>query len=175
MRSVTREPRRSSWRVRSNKGTLRRLAATLISRAANVSPIRWDCKTSVSFANHLSRQNPFSPDAMLVHAVGDHFCNPQRLTPVPPVHPRPAAGNDTGEKFRDLTGETILSRDLDRIEPDGREALRRGIAAHRIAIHAMVGEVANDVAVGLEDANAPLALVADPACSDGRHAGGSEH
>jgi hypothetical protein len=112
---------------------------------------------------------------MLVHAVGDHFGYPQRLTSIPPVHSRSAARGDAGQKFRDLIGEAVLSWGLDRVELDRREAFCPWITAQRIAVHAMVGEIANDVAIGLEDAYAPLALVADPACSDARYAGGPEH
>src|SRR5262245_20402183 len=117
-RSLIRQPSRSPGLVRSNNGTLRRIAATMISRGTRVSPVWCVCKAPVSFANRLSRQHPFSPHAMLVHAVGDHFGYPQRVTSIPPVHSRSAARDDAGQKLRNLIGEAVLSRDLDRVKLD---------------------------------------------------------
>ncbi len=39
----------------------------------------------------------------------------------------------------------------------------------------MIGEIANDVSIGLKNANSPLGLMTDSARSNGRDTGGAKH
>jgi hypothetical protein len=112
---------------------------------------------------------------MRFHAVDNHLGYPQCLTCFPAAYSWLAPRNDAVEKLCNLVGETVFFGNLDRIEPDGREAFRLGIAADGVAVHAVIGEIADDVAVGLEYADAPLALIADAAGGHGRYTSAPEH
>lgn len=112
---------------------------------------------------------------MTVDAFRDQLGQAQCFTCFAAVHRRLSTRGDTVEEFGYLVGEAVLFRDLDGIEIDRGKSRGRWIAVYRIAFHPMIGEIADDVAIGLENANSPLRLVADPARGDRRDAGRAEY